>query len=104
MVETWGWACSQTLLMLEAAYHTYLVQLLQKGEHVHRDPEDRTKKPCTRRPCSALPAFSPYCSRPGAEAARRGGKRAGAVFPPRGSLLFGCRCIQDAELILPSPL
>ena len=82
------------------AYHTHLVHLLQKTEHVQSDPEDRTKKSCTRRPCFALPAFAPYCSQPGAEAARRGGRRAGAVFPPRGSLLFGCRCIQDAELIL----
>lgn len=35
------------------AYHTHLVHLLQKGEHVQSDPEDMTKKPCSRHSCFA---------------------------------------------------
>lgn len=42
------------------AYHTNLVYFLQKGQHMESNPEDRTKKPCTRCPCFALPPSSPH--------------------------------------------
>ena len=106
-VETWGWACSQTLLMLEAALlqlTTRTGPLASQGWACAEWPRRHDKETLHKALLLCLPAFSPYRPGPGAEAAWRGGRRAGAVFPPRGPLLFGCRCIQDAELILPSPL
>lgn len=50
-------------------------------------------------PCSTLT----YYSQPGAAGARRGRNPARAVFSSWGSLLSGCWCIQDAELLPSSP-